>query len=230
MKVIHSRRAHAAIALGLGMAMASMTAAADESRGFYFGIDGGIGSADINKSELDRSLQASLVDAGLDVVVGNSNLDDRDFSYGAFIGYRFLPYLAAEVSYLGLGTSKYDADVTGPDLVEPVAVTGKFLSDGPALSVLGIWPIGRSWDLYARGGIFFASTTFDVRASTTDLSIRDSSARNTQEFLWGIGAGYHVDTHWAVRLDFQEITNVGDPDVTGEANVDRLAFGFVYSF
>jgi opacity protein-like surface antigen len=230
MKVPHSRRAYAAIALGLGMAMASVTAAADEIRGFYFGVDGGIGSADINKSDLDRSLQAGFDDAELDVVVGNSNLDDRDFSYGAFIGYRFLPYLAAEVSYLGLGTAKYDADVTGPDLVAPVALTGKFMSDGPALSVLGIWPIGHSWDLYARGGIYFGSTTFDVRASTTDISSRDSSARNTQEFLWGIGAGYHVDTHWAVRLDFQEITNVGDPDVTGEANVDRLALGFVYSF
>ncbi len=52
---------------------------------------------------------------------------------------------------------------------------------------------------------------------------------NTQEFYWGLGAGY-TQAHWTLRLEWQQYMDVGDEDTTGEVDIDRITIGAVYHF
>jgi opacity protein-like surface antigen len=102
-------------------------------------------------------------------------------------------------------------------------------SSGPSLSVLGILPLPRNWEVYARAGVYFSSTDVTARLSSGDsISAADDSS-NSEEFLWGAGVGYSRD-QWTVRLDYQQYTDIGDEDVLGEVNIDRIAFSALYRF
>ncbi len=118
--------------LTIGCALSAPAAFADDEqyRGFYFGVWGGSGSADLpSRTAFDNEFSnAWLADIFADVAEdiedstptipdnatltlqqrNSSSLDDSQSVYGAQVGYRWNQYFAAEVGYAHLGEAKYD--------------------------------------------------------------------------------------------------------------------------
>jgi OOP family OmpA-OmpF porin len=202
-----------------------------EKTGFYVGADVGQMSADIEKSAIDDLLLGALADEGI-FVDGSSKLDDSDTTFAVTAGYRFLPYLAVEAQYLDLGEASYEAsgDFYMDDFfVGEGNVDASIDSSGFGLSVLGILPI-EAWELYARVGMYFGDTELKVGATIEGVSDSASDSKSEEELFYGIGAGYTFNDTWNVRLEYSVFQDIGDEELTGEADVDRLVLGLNYRF
>jgi len=211
-------------------ALASSPALAAE-RGFYAGLDLGQASYDLDRRDIDSQIVDAFDSLGLAVLSGSSSSSEDGFTYGITLGYQILPYLAVEASYVDLDDAEYRGIATVTDGVATADFRTQVTteSSGPALSVLGILPLPRNWEVYARAGVYFSSTDVTARLSSGDVVSAASDSSNSEEFLWGAGVGYSRD-QWTVRLDYQQYTDVGDEDVLGEVNVDRIAFSALYRF
>ena len=220
------------LAVTATLALGTTVVQADETRGFYAGINVGVTKMDIDKNALDSVLVDSLAQNGLSVLAATSSSNENDASLGAFVGYRILPYLAVEAEYLTLGTGKYEArgDVTDGTTTEELRFDAEADSKGIAASALGIWPINAAWDVYARLGMIFANTSLTAHARTSSASARTGYSDDSQDMLYGIGTSYRYSTRWSMRLDYQRFDGVGDSETTGESDVDRLSASWVYSF
>jgi opacity protein-like surface antigen len=214
------------------LALGAAAAQADETRGFYVGFNVGATKMDIDKNALDAALFDALSESGLTVMGASSSTSENDASLGIFAGYRILPYLAVEAEWMTLGTGKYEArgDVTDGETTDSLRINAETDATGVAASALGIWPISRSWELYARLGMIFANTTLTANARSSVASFNDNVSEDTQDMLYGVGATYRYSSTWSMRLDYQHFDGLGDSKTTGETNVDRLAASWVYSF
>ena len=96
------------------LALGAAAAQADDTRGFYVGVNIGATKLDIDENAYDAVLSDALTQGGLTALSATSSSSENDASFGAFAGYRILPYLAVEAEWLTLGTGKYEArgDVT----------------------------------------------------------------------------------------------------------------------
>jgi OOP family OmpA-OmpF porin len=214
------------------LALGAAAVQANDTRGFYLGVNIGATKMDIDKNAYDAALDDALAQSGLTVLATTSSSSENDASFGVFAGYRVLPYLAVEAEWMTLGTGKYEArgDVTDGETTSSLRFNAETDSKGIAASALGIWPVSRSWDVYARLGMIFATTTLTADVRSDAASFRDNVSEDTQDVLYGVGATYHYSSTWGVRLDYQHFDGLGDSKTTGETNVDRLAASWVYSF
>jgi OmpA-OmpF porin, OOP family len=210
--------------LGLGPTVASA------QEGPYFGLFWGKGSTDISRSDLNELSSDLTIALGGTAPSGTSELNDMDSIWGAQVGYRFNRWVAAEVGYVDLGKASYVADLVsnfgGGN--EAYQSRGRFLSSGPTVAVLGIVPIKDLFDIYARGGIYFADTRFRVRFEFFDGFLTAEEKAGTQELFGGLGFAWNISEDYAVRAEVTHFVDVGDDDRTGEASVTMLALGFVF--
>ena len=90
--------------------------------------------------------------------------DDKDASFGMAAGYRLFPNLAIEGGYVDLGELSYRNDSFGThiDHQEPWFQKLGVSASGIALSALGVLPLSYRWELYARGGVLFATNEVDI--------------------------------------------------------------------
>jgi opacity protein-like surface antigen len=215
-----------------GSLLAAGSLQAAETSGFYVGFDVGMSRADIDKREIDRALVGAFESVGLIVLDGDSRLEEADGTYGLIAGYRIGPYLALEAQYLWLGEPHYRAEGTITDgvFVAPAKAEVEWDSKGAALSALGIWPLARQWELFARAGAYFAETSTTVSLSIDGLQARERLSKSTTELLWGVGGTYIAGANWSVRLEYQQVPDLGDEDRTGETDVERLNLAWLYRF
>lgn len=219
------------IALVVLAALVSTPAVAAE-RGFYVGLDAGQYSYDLDQNSIDGLVVGALEDLGLAVLDGQSDTSEDGFTYGIILGYQILPYLAVEAAYVDLGDFEYKGSALVSDGVSTADLSAKLTgeSSGPTLSVLGILPVFDSgWEVYGRAGVYFGSNDAELQFSADGISESASDSSNSTEFLWGVGAGY-TRGDWTVRLDFQQFTDVGDSDSTGDVNVNRIVLGAIYRY
>jgi hypothetical protein len=214
------------------LALGTAVAQADDFRGFYVGVNVGATKMDIDKNALDNALSDALSESELTVLSATSSSSENDASFGVFAGYRILPYLAVEAEWMTLGTGKYEArgELTDGETTDTLRFDAETDSTGIAASALGIWPISKSWDVYARLGIIFANTTLTANVRNSALSFNDNVSEDTQDLLYGVGASFRYSSTWSMRLDYQHFDGLGDSKTTGETSVDRLAASWVYSF
>lgn len=216
----------------LGLAALVSTPAIAAERGFYFGMDVGQYAYDLDQRGIDRMVEDTVADVGLAVIDGQSETSEDGFTYGIILGYQILPYLAVEAAYVDLGDAEYKARGVVTDGVTTAEMNAQLTaeSSGPTLSVLGILPVFASgWEVYGRAGVYFASNDVEASVAIDGISESASDSSNSTEFLWGVGAGY-TRGDWTVRLDFQQFTDVGDSDSSGDVNVNRIVLGAVYRY
>jgi opacity protein-like surface antigen len=204
---------------------------AEDFRGFYLGVDVGQSALDVEKRDIDNSVVAAYESVGVTVLDGSSNLSKNDITYGLTVGYQVLRYLAVEAAYLDLGTASYTADAT--------VVAGGVVTDGHvnidldgkgfALSGLGILPFGENWSAYARAGAFYSMVDTSVSQRVGGQTSTGSDSSNATNFMWGLGFGY-TRSPWTTRVEYQTLTDVGDDDTIGTADVSRLTLSVTYRF
>jgi OOP family OmpA-OmpF porin len=181
--------------LGLGPAIAC----ADP----YFSVFWGKGTTDISRSDLNELASDITIALGGTQPSGSSDLNDMDSIWGAQVGYRFNRWVAGEIGYVDLGKSSYVANLSSNfgAGVEDYQLRGRFLSSGPTIAVLGIIPLGERFDLYARGGLYFADTRFRVKVEFATESGSFEQKAGTQEFFGGLGAAWNINVDFGVRVE-----------------------------
>jgi OOP family OmpA-OmpF porin len=220
----------------LAAAIAAMSfGAVAHAEGFYFGLNYGSASYDLNKKDFDLTLIPAIAEElnaeGIDVTSATSSLDDSDNAWSATVGYRFNSYVAAEVGYLNLGEGMYRANLattdgfTDVDVLPSVRVT----STGMTAALLGLFPFA-SFDVYGKAGIFFSNTKIREKYEIPDAenAISSEVKARSQDPFYGVGATWNFSENYSVRVEYQKYLNVGDNEHTGEGDVDFLSIGVLF--
>ena len=199
-----------------------------DSSGFYLGAGGAWSTVSVEI--------AGYYDDDYCGLWGCSYYKDGDGGYGytAHAGYRFMPYLAAEVNYVDPGLIRYNQ---GQVIVEgfPGVYKGKASLDITAweVSLLGILPFADWWEVYLRAGVGFWQGENDQRLiSTSDGSVLNGrNDADGTDFLFGLGLGFVPTPDWAFRLEFQTLTIDGEVLYTKkDASLDSVLFEVEYRF
>jgi opacity protein-like surface antigen len=234
---MQARRSACAVALSL---CAGLAQGADA--GFYFGVSVGQAKYDFETPRvliLEPSpggpievppCCGSIPDPGFSVALPPLWLpsdDDKDAAWGVTAGYRIARYAAVELAYLNLG--KLEAN--DPLLLPPFPGGGtttlhrELETTGPVISALGILPLGDSWELYLRGGVFFADEEFTISIG----GAASSTTQGSKAFDVGAGVQFNWREHWSARLELQRFLDVGDDDTfSTSADIDFVSLGVLY--
>jgi OOP family OmpA-OmpF porin len=224
-KVRHNRIARAALA---AMACAPLCA---QGAGFY--VDAGVGSVSVGGID-QQELDAELVELGEESFdsfdLNDSSVDKTDIGFSVALGYRFTQHVAVEAAYIQLGKASYEADVTVADGGSPptdFTMGFGFKSSGPAVSLVGILPVGESLALEARAGAYFAKTKATV--SVTDGTTTESDSAGSEDdtsMLLGVGATWALTEKVGLRLGYTRL----DKAFEGEGDADLFSLGARLSF
>ncbi len=222
------RSAQAAGLLAATVAMATFSTLAnaqDEASGFYFGAFGGQASYDA-QDELDELFLDAFDFAGLDVLDGESDLDEAT-GFGVVAGYKFNQYFALEASYIDLGSADYSAEalVTDGFVTFPMEVGASLEANGPAVAAVGSIPLSEAFAIYGKLGMFFADTELSVSIEGDAV---DPFTATSEEVFYGAGIAWMIGERFAIDLAFQRFTDVGDEDENGEVDIDLTTIGFSY--
>ncbi len=195
----------------------------DSTKGWYAG--GGVGMSNVY----------SYTDTCYGCWADSSH-GDSDFSYTFTGGYRFTPHFAVEASYLDSGTPEWDEDLVYiGDLNGTYNVDAKIDLTSYQLSVLGILPFAKIWEVYLRGGVAFWDGDSDQalrRVSDNELTTRRISESGA-DFLLGVGGGVTLKERWHMRLEYiyfgidDSLLALGSWD---EAYADIATFQVLYQF
>jgi outer membrane protein OmpA-like peptidoglycan-associated protein len=242
--------------------MVATSAAAAERSGFYIGGDLGDASWGVNQKDakdfaftVEDFLYANpdVIDSSSITAKGKTN--SSDFTYSLFVGYQFVPWLAAEATWMDLGSAGVKANGTFNYFYEtppaeglPLSATynakADYSSSGFALSLLPMWPIG-DFDLYARLGYYWGNNNYKVKVSGQDYNGLDGTggtngvgygtgfhdSNNNGDFMWGLGAQWTWDRRVSLRFEWDDVTNVIDTGGKNNNNdVTRYTLGVVYRF
>jgi OmpA-like transmembrane domain len=156
--------------------------------------------------------------------------DDKDTSFGMAAGYRFLPNLAVEGGYVDLGELSYRNESFGTHIDHQEDWLQKLgaSTSGITLSALGILPLSYRWEIYARGGVLFATNEVDIYI--TDMIGSDSLtvSESSTEWLAGVGASFSFAEVYGARFEYQRVFDAGDGLFEGD--IDIMSIGFTVSF
>ncbi len=134
--------------------------------GFYAGVMAGEASLDASSSDLDDVLAALGY-------TGSTDVDDSDFAFALFGGYRFEEPFAVEVGYANLG--EVDSTVQ-TNAADPQSVLGAVVDEQPFLGrgffLTGRWfPVDETWIQVGVGGGAWIWEA-DVEAETGGVRVK----------------------------------------------------------
>jgi hypothetical protein len=151
--------------------------------------------------------------------LSNSTLDRDRLGWSVSAGYQFNRYMSVEAGFADLGSIAGPLTVSaGVPLPNPQL---QFSVKGETLAAVGMLPLGR-WDLFLKGGVFFADTQLQVAWSDTSY--------HTQEALFGFGLDRHFAESWSTRLGFTDYLSVGQTSQIRGPNIKVLTAGLTYAF
>lgn len=205
----------ALVVVGCVLSMAAGTALAD---GLYGGISLGTASVDIDKKSFDDALTSAGV-TGL-----SSKANESDVGYKAYLGYSFNPHFALEGGYANLGSAEYKATFTGGN----AKVDWK--SHGMFIQAVGRAPMGDSFALLGKGGVYFSENEATIKATGPGGSAAGDASENEVNFVIGLGGEYAFNKSAALRVEWERFLNVGDKDTTGEGDIDLVSVGVAFKF
>lgn len=137
---------------------------------------------------------------------GRLTFDGGDTAYKLIGGIRIFNWLAAEASYVDLGTP--DDRVAG--------VKAEVNPRGVAVDALGIYALGPI-DVFAKGGLI------NWRARLRAPAISVSTKRDGTDFTYGAGAQFRLGS-LAVRAEYEVF------DLKDVKNADLVSVGVTWTF
>lgn len=160
--------------------LATEAARADGDKGFYAGA--GVGQFNVKIDDV------SDLDAAIE------KLDDSDTSWKAFVGWRFAPFIAAELDYIDFGNpgDKFSGNL--------VSGNANLSLDGVAPYVIGTIPLGI-FEIFGKVGYLFYNV--DVEANLNNQRFKTSDSK--EDLIYGVGLGLTLFEHLNVRLEYEQI-------------------------
>lgn len=187
------------------------------------------GNQEANEAEL-RDILASTEFPSRNIT---SSTKKDDIGYQAAFGYRFNRYFAAELGLAQFGelssTARGELD-TGEGFV-PASVKLSFNVGGPIISGVAILPVGEKFEFYGRAGMLFASAERELSSRLDGQSGGFGSAKgDSSNFVYSLGATYHINQVYSIRLEYTKVGEVGQSQRTGTEELDVAQLGLVIRF
>jgi hypothetical protein len=222
----HLGRAIWVALLGLGVGQVAQAA----EPGFYFGVTGGRSDYDVKPSEGIFVQISGPFEGGIFRVLPESTqVDDDGLSWNAMVGYRIHTYVAAELAYMHFAEADITEHFEVPGPFEgtsfPLTHRTSLKVTGPAVSLLGILPLGAGFEAYLRGGVFFADQENELRFA----SASETTTFGSEEWLAGAGIQWTFAKRWGLRLEYQRIDSMDDNRATGEVELDQLSLSGTFA-
>lgn len=137
------------------------------------------------------------------------DLDADDSAYKLFFGWRFNPYIAAEIDYIDLGNPRGNFDATGTSGDYELELSGF------GGYVIGSLPLGI-FELSAKVGYYFHDLEIQVDLDNIGPGGEDvfDSDDSGEAFVYGVGAGVTFFDHLNVKIEYEmmDIDNLDDPN------------------
>lgn len=148
---------------------------------------------------------------------GTTSCDNTGTGFKVYGGYKFMPSLAAELTYLDFGKGKQSATIG------PTVISAELKSSAVALGVAAMGELGADVRAAARLGVARVSAKLSGGTSTVSVSESESS---TQAYF-GLDIGYAFSKAAVVTLsaDFSNSKFNGD-----SGSVRLLGVGFRFDF
>jgi OmpA-OmpF porin, OOP family len=214
-------------ASSLALLLFAAHAASAAEPGFYIGAGVGAAKHDVDSGGANGSI---LVFFGpfLRVVPRASLETDSDSTgWNAVLGYRVNRYFAAELEYLDCGTSKVretyliEFPFGGSTLIEQ-----QFSTDvsGPAVSALGVLPLGPQFELFVRAGLLFTDLNVKMEQRSESPTYADRVA------FGGVGVDWNFHDQWGARLEYRRSKDIEQNIDLAETHVELLSLAVLYRF
>ena len=147
-----------------------------------------------------------------------------------FVGARINKYFSVEGSLAYLGQFDFTATVNGAG-----SGTAKWKGYAGMLEALGTLPVTEGLDLYIRGGAAYWYTDVDVTVPGLCSSCYSQSATGFSPtaglgLQWWLAHNLNGPGSLALRLEYQQIWNVGDQDKTGQTDLQMVSLSFLWRF
>jgi opacity protein-like surface antigen len=200
--------------------LASAPAFAADDSGFYVGA--GLGSFSLQSEAISLDLEGLEIDTGRD-------FDGSDFAFKVLGGWQWNKYIAFEVEYFDGGNpeDKFDFSYSDSEIDFDGQITIEADTSGWIFSALGIWPLGDSFNLFAKLG--FVTWSVDGRAviKVPDFDYQDSwsiGSEDGTDFAWGLGGTWNFTDNMGVRAEYQQF------ELDEFNNVNLASASFIYKF
>ncbi|STR45390.1 outer membrane beta-barrel protein [Iodobacter fluviatilis] len=158
------------------------------AEGFYIGAD--VGSSKVSS----------------DFISGN------DTTFGIHGGYKFSPYLAAEIGYRDHGKAEEKYSIYN------LSVNAKSVN----ASVIGSYPFTEAFSVYGRLGV--ASIKATLEANTKNSYTFYSDEKTETKAMFGIGAQYAFNKNFSLRTEYTQYAEIED------VKLSAFTIGANYSF
>jgi hypothetical protein len=239
MKKTAARYASALFFCAVVWVAAAHDAAAAE-RGLYVGGHVGLGSKDAPRDFYELFNDDIQSFAFFTPTEQTTSFDDSDTAFGIAIGYRLTPHLAVEGGYNKLGQVTYRSRASGNFPLEAGTTNVGIDTEttGFTVALLGVLPLSRDWELYARAGALFANTklSIDIRSQGQQFipplgnRVAASATESTTEVHAGLGLGRRVFEIYDLRLEYQRVFDAGDESSGGKGDLDAVLLGLIVTF
>lgn len=212
----------ATICMAAGL-LAMAAPAVAEDTGFYLGV--GAGQAKVKIDDFLGNLTG----------VYGYEFDEADTGFKVFGGYRFLPWLGVEVSYLDAGNPS-----RGGSIYQDGTGSWRLGVDVQSLVAAAVFtlPLGDKFELFIKPGFAYWSSTTSVYVNDPGFfEGREAFDDDDSAFFIGGGAGFNFNEHFGIRLEYEwfEVTPKWD-DYNEEfvqeldASASFISGSFVYKF
>ena len=168
----------------------------------------GIGQADVGED----LIVPELLDPG-------GRVDGKDGAFKLFGGYQFNRNFALEAAIVDLGDMTYSGNFTGTAPLSGSVTGGRVQNSGLNLSAVGVVPLGTSFVLFGKVGMFlWYSEATDVTNGIATYSEADGA-----DLSVGLGASVALGQKVSLRAEWErfDMSNV---------DVDLVTLGFAYRF
>jgi hypothetical protein len=238
MKKVIAQSASILFCLGAGLAAGHPAAAAE--RGFYVGGHVGQSSKDAPRSFYELFNDDIQRFAFFTRTEQTTSFDDSDLAYGLVMGYRLTASVAFEAGYENFGTVTYESRANGSFPLESgtTAVTIESETSGFTLTALGVLPLSRDWELFARAGALFADNKIRIAVSSQGQQFvpplgnrfSGSDSQGTTNLYAGLGLSRRFFDIYDLRLEYQRAFDVGDESSGGKGDLDAALLGLIVTF
>jgi OmpA-OmpF porin, OOP family len=177
------------------LVLSTLLASPAFAEGFYIGADAGNSKASASENNISFS--------------GN------DTTFGIHAGYKFSPYLSAEIGYRDHGSAKDTV------VFIKVPVNVNVSAKSVTASVLASYPFTESFSVYGRLGVASIKATYEASASSGYTYTDDSTGTKA---MFGIGAQYAFNKNISLRSEYTQYAEIEG------TKFSALTVGANYSF
>lgn len=198
-------------------ALFAVSIAHAQSTPWYGGI-----SAGQSKIKIDDS-SAAVTGA----TASTLSKDENDTGLKLFGGYRFNRNFALEGGYVDFGKFSATRNVTAPVVGSAKA---DIKSSGLYIDAVGILPLANDkLDLFGKVGAIYTTTKSSFSA-TGPITAAGNEKKNEGDWKYGLGAEWHFTPALGLRGEWERALKVGDPNKTGEGDIDLVSVGLTWRF